>query len=162
MKTCIIFYSHTEFTANIARAIAKILDADTLNLKTKEDLIKKNNLLMTLIKGGSKAILKNKPELAPFDFDPDDYDFIIFGTPVWAWTYAPPFRTFFEQVKFQNKKIATFATHQGKPGNTLKNLKQELSGNDIISERDFLNEKDKLARTLSNARLWASSLKKML
>jgi len=157
MKTVIIYYSLTGFTASIAKAMAKVMKADTIELKTKDD-IKKDSNFKAFIKGGSQVFLKKKPALQEFQFNPDDYDLIIIGTPVWAWSFAPPLRSFFTDHHITGKKVAVYATHQGGPGKTLKNMTNELSDANVVAERDFINEKDKHARALSNARLWAAAL----
>ena len=159
MKTVIIYYSLTGFTASIAEAMAKVMKADTIELKTKKDLRKEPNF-QAFIKGGSQVFLKKKPALQEYKFNPDDYDLIIIGTPVWAWTYAPPLRTFFADHHIEGKKAVVFATHQGGPGKVLKNMSAELADASVVAERDFKNEKDKHARALSNARLWATTLLK--
>jgi menaquinone-dependent protoporphyrinogen IX oxidase len=106
------------------------------------------------------VLLKKKPELAPYQFDPEIYDLIIIGTPVWAWSFAPPLRTFFNDHSLEDKKVALFITHQGGPGKTLANMETELPNARIIAKRDFHNEKDKISRSVSNARLWAASILK--
>jgi flavodoxin len=157
MKTVIIYYSLTGFTASIAEAMAKVLQADIIELKTSDDLKKESNL-KALIKGGSQVFLKKKPALLEFQLNPEDYDLIIIGTPVWAWSYAPPLRSFFADYTLAGKKVAVYATHQGGPGKTLKNMTAELPEANVIAERDFINEKNKHARAFSNARLWAAAL----
>jgi len=105
-------------------------------------------------------MLKKKINLLPYNFNPADYDFIIIGTPVWAGSFALPIKAFLDQNDLSDKKIALFATHQGGIGNALKNMRAKLSNSQIISEKDFNNEKDKKNRSLSNARHWAKLLMK--
>ncbi len=55
-----------------------------------------------------------KPELQPYEFKTELYDRIIFGTPVWASTFAPPLRTFIhENPDVKGKKIAVFTCFSG-------------------------------------------------
>ena len=54
------------------------------------------------------------PALQPYEFDIEKYDRIIFGTPVWASTFAPPLRTFInENPNVKDKKIAVFTCFSG-------------------------------------------------
>jgi flavodoxin len=53
--------------------------------------------------------MKEKPVLYSFDKNPNDYDLIFIGTPVWAFSYAPAFNSFFDKIKIINKKIALFS-----------------------------------------------------
>jgi len=45
----------------------------------------------------------------PFDINPEGYDLIFIGTPVWAWEPAPPLKTFFSTCNISNKKSLYFA-----------------------------------------------------
>jgi flavodoxin len=160
MKCAIVYCSHTGFTAELAKNIGEVLEADLIELRTREPLIPNKMTVKNLVTGGSQVVLKKKPELEKYEFNQEEYDLIILGTPVWAWTFAPPMRTFLTEHDLEGKKVALFATHHGKPGNTLKNMAQQLPKASIISSRDFLNDSGKKASSKSNARLWGASLQK--
>lgn len=160
MKTAILYYSYSGFTRKLAETMAAAVDADLIELKLKEELLKKNQVLISIIKGGAQAILKAKPELLNTDFALENYDLVIIGTPVWAWTFSPPLRTFFESYKLAKQKIALFATHHGKPGNVLSNMEAELPDAEIVAKREFLNDVDKANRSVSNSKLWIKSFVK--
>jgi len=49
--------------------------------------------------------MKVEPELERRNKNPEHYDVIIIGTPVWAFTYTPAIRTFFSQAKLEGKQI---------------------------------------------------------
>ncbi len=159
MKTVIIYYSLSGFTASIAETMAKVLKADLIEIKPVEDL-KNGSSLIALLKGGSQVIHKKKPALQEYQFKPENYDLIMIGTPVWAWSFAPPLRTFFAENDLKDKKVALFASHQGGPGKTLKNMLAELPEAILVGERDFLNTKEKKAASLSDAKFWAGALLK--
>jgi len=161
MKTAIIYFSLTGFTASIAETMAKILDAELIPLKTMDEQSKEFSL-KTIVKGGSQVVRKKKPELKEYQFDPADFDLIIIGTPVWAWNFTPPLRTFFAEQDLSGKKVAIYATHQGGLGKTLKNMIADMPDAIIVGERDFLNSKGKESRSLSNARLWLAELIKKI
>jgi len=97
----------------------------------------KSRGFMKFFWGGKQATMKEKPKLKPLTKNPADYDLIFIGTPVWVWTFAPPLRSFFGQVKLQGKKIVLFASFGGGLGKTFVNMKKELGGNDIIAEKTF-------------------------
>lgn len=59
--------------------------------------------------------MKSEPELKKLSKDPNNYDIIIIGTPVRAYTYTPAIRTFLKTIQLKNKKIALFCTHEGGP-----------------------------------------------
>jgi multimeric flavodoxin WrbA len=56
--------------------------------------------------------MRTKPELQPFDLDPEEYDVIIIGMPVWAFTMTPAVRSFLNKVKLKDKKIGLFSCHR--------------------------------------------------
>ncbi|MFO7809883.1 MAG: flavodoxin [Candidatus Delongbacteria bacterium] len=130
MKKLVIFYSLDGNTRMIAEKITERTGADLLELKTEKEITRNN--FLKIFEGGKQAILKARPKLLKFDFDVEKYDLIFFGTPVWAWTYAPALRTFFSEHTLQNKKIALFYCHGGGPGNFADKFKDTLKDNRIL------------------------------
>lgn len=155
-KTLIIFYSFEGNTRFVSDAIAQEIKADILELKVRDDI--KTKGFMKYFWGGKQVFQKDLPALLPLDKDPDDYELIFIGAPVWAFTYPPALRTFFNTVKLKNKKIAIFCCHEGVPAKTIENMKKELDGNDIISENDFVNVLKNPQQNSLNAKLWADNI----
>lgn len=83
--------------------------------------------------------MKETPKLKEYKIDPANYDLVALGTPVWAFNFTPPIRTFLKENKISGKKIILFCTHGGATGKTFANLSKSLSGNEILGEADFLN-----------------------
>ena len=48
--------------------------------------------------------MKAMPELLPIEKNPQNYDILFIGTPVWASAYAPSLNTFFQSHRHQIKK----------------------------------------------------------
>jgi flavodoxin len=161
MKVLVVFYSFEGNTKLIAENIAKAIDADILELKPKKEIIPKG--FMKYFWGGKAAIMKATPELLPIEKNPQNYDILFIGTPVWAFTYAPPLNTFFSTSPVSNKKIALFCCHGGAKGRTFDKMKEALKGNQILSEINF---RDPLKRNTSMhtqiAREWAENIIKTL
>ena len=135
-KKLVIYYSFEGSTKFIAQTIAQTLKADLLELKPVKEIHSKG--FMKYFWGGRQVVMKIKPPLETLDKNPNDYDVIIIGTPVWAWSFAPPLLTFFSQIKLTNKKIALFCCHEGQSGKTLAKMEKKLLGNQIIGKKDFL------------------------
>ena len=159
MRILVIYYSFEGSTKLIAEKIAQNLNADILLLQTKAEMIKTHGF-MKYLWGGRSVIYKETPELLPFEKNPADYDLIFIGSPVWAYTFTPPVRSFFKQKLLQNKKVALFCTHEGGRKNTLENMKKELSGNEIIGEMDFANVKKNPIENVKKAEEWALNITK--
>jgi len=156
----VVYYSFEGNTKFVAETIAREIGADLLELKPKKEM--KGHGFSKFIWGGRQVMLKIKPELEPLAKNPADYDLIFIGTPVWAYTFTPPLRSFFSQVKLQNKKIALFCTHEGNPGKIFEHMKKELSGNEIIGQQGFkdaLKEKD---RNLADIKNWIKELSALI
>ena len=135
MKTIIIYYSLDGNCDFIAKEIAKKLPVELLRINTVNQ--PSSGGLMKYLWGGKQVFMKEKPTLQSFSFNPNDYDLIIFGTPVWAWNFAPALNSFFEQTKISGKKIALFCCHGGQPAKTLEKLASKLAGNQIIDTAEF-------------------------
>lgn len=157
MKNLVVYYSLDGNTKAMAESMAEAINADILVLKTLEEF--KSRGLMKYFWGGRQAMMGIKPELHDWLLDPRDYDFIIIGTPVWAFTFAPPVNTFFSIVKLQKKKVAVFCCHGGGKKNTLEKMKDQLKENVIVGEIDFLEPlKHDLENEKKRAVQWALSL----
>jgi flavodoxin len=156
-KNLVVYYSYEGSTRVIAQTIAEVLDADMIECKPLKDISSKS--FMKYVWGGRQVVFKQHPQLKTFEQNPDDYDMVIIGTPVWAFTYAPAIRSFLWKVNLKNKKIGLFCCHDGAKGKTLDNLKEVLSNNTIIGEIDFLNIKKNKEENILKAKNWAMILR---
>jgi len=160
MKILVVFYSLDGNTRFIAENIAKVTGADLLELKPVKAISGKS--FMKYFWGGRQVVLKQKPELLPLEKDPKDYDLLFIGSPVWAYTFTPPLRTFFSKYNIKEKKIALFCCHGGDPKNTLINMAEALTGNEIIGKIDFLEPLKHLTdNSAEKVKNWAKDLVKM-
>ncbi len=146
METGVIYYSYSGNTKRYVEKISDYLECELIEIKAKDEIKVKG--FKSYIVCGRKVLFKEVPELLPYDFNADDYEFIIFASPVWAFTYAPALRAFFEKEKIKNKKVSYFSTHQGGPGKINKYFEEALEGNDItkgtnvnIKKSDEINMK---------------------
>ena len=162
MKTLIAFYSLTGNVKKIACAIAQATGGETLEIKTKKEIPSKG--FGKYFWGGKQVMNKEKPELLPLDKNPNDYDLIFIGTPVWAANFVPAIRSFLSSAKLQNKKIALFCSHAGdNAGATFTNLEKELMGNEIVGKIDFRSEPatpERLDKILEQSADWAKTINK--
>ena len=159
MKTLVLFYSFEGNTRFIAKEIATAINSDILELKVEMPLQKKG--FMKYVWGGRQAFMKEKPKLLTLEKNPNDYDVIFIGTPVWAWRYAPALNPFFSEYKITGKKIAVFCCHGGGKGKTLQLMKKKLTGNNFIGEENYYEplSKDKEGK-VTKARKWAREIVK--
>lgn len=156
MKKLIVYYSYEGSTEYYAKALAEHLEADLLALKPVNEKTSKG--FTKFIWGGFQAVMKQKPDLVPYEFKASEYETIIFGTPVWAGTYTPPLRTFFENEDIIGKKVAFFFTHEGGKGKTKEQLEEVLSDNNILGSIDIVTGKTKKEDNLARIINWADHL----
>ena len=157
MKKLVVFYSLEGNTKLIAESIAEAVGADILELKPKKELNPKS--LMKYFWGGKEAIMNKKPELLPLDKNPNEYDLLFVGTPVWAWTYSSPANTFLSTHSLTNKKVALFCCSGGAKGKTLDKMKKAFGSSEILGEIDF-RKPLKHSRNLNvqKAKEWAKAI----
>lgn len=112
MKTAIVYYSMSGNTKMVAEIIAKELSADLIEIKPVKDYPDKG--ARKFIWGGMKAVMGEKPQLNPYEFN-GDYDRIIFATPVWASSFTPPIRTFIDENRaaLKGKRFAVCVCYAG-------------------------------------------------
>ena len=105
-----------------------------------------NKGLKKFLWGGKSAIMGETPELEAYNFDVNKYDYIIFGTPVWASSFTPPIRTFINEnkEKIKGKKLAVFICFMGgEADKAIDKLKQYLEINQFEAELILIDPRNK-------------------
>ena len=157
MKSLVLFYSFEGNTKLMAETIAETINADMLEIKPITEMQSKG--FMKYVWGGGHALMKKKPSLQPLEKNPEDYDLIFIGTPVWAWTYAPPLNTFFSDHPLSGKKIALFCCHGGGKGKIFNKMRNSVLNNHVIGEIDFKEPKSKdTENNCIKAKIWAQNM----
>ena len=123
MTTAIIYFSHLGNTKYAAEHMADILDADLIPLTPVKEY--PDSGFKMIFWGGKSAVFGEKPKLQPYSFDPSAYDLVVFASPVWAGTFAPPLRTFIDdnRAALAGKPMAAFFCCSGGPGKVLDKFK---------------------------------------
>lgn len=152
----VIYYSLKGNTRHIAQEIAQATGADLLELRTPQEPQSKG--FAKYVWGGAQVVMRRRPRLEPWDADLAAYGLLFIGTPVWAFTYAPPLRSFLAAFTLRQRRVALFCTHEGGPGKTLLHLRRALAGNEIVGERDFLTPLARGAESAEEARRWAEAM----
>jgi flavodoxin len=135
LKKLVVFYSFEGNTRFVAEQIAVEAGADLLEIRPKKET--KTHGFMKYFWGGRQSVMKVKPELEQLTRDPGGYDLLFIGTPVWAFNFSPPLRSFLEIINLSGKKIALFCCDEGGLGKTFVNLREILKDNRILGEKEF-------------------------
>jgi len=136
MKTLIVYYSFEGNTRYAARLLAEKLEADTLELEPVKDYPRGN--ASKYVFGGVAASLSTAPKLKPYACDPEKYDLVILGSPVWASRVAPPMNTFLKSNDLRQSRVAAFACCAGGSTEQLFAALEKMVGG-LIAKASFLN-----------------------
>jgi len=108
MKTLIVYYSRTGITKKVGENLSFWLKAK------KEEVVDEKNRKGPIgyVIAGKDATNKKLTKISRQEWDPKEFNMIIIGTPVWAWTVTPAIRTYIEQYKdvLKEKELAFFCT----------------------------------------------------
>lgn len=112
MRVLLAFYSKTGNSERIAKKIQR-----TLKPKVKVDLFRiemvkeySNKLMHLNPRIAFDCIFRRKPEIKS-TMRMDNYDTLIIGCPVWAFTNAPPINTFIDKLEnAKGKKAMVFVS----------------------------------------------------
>ncbi len=118
MSIAIVYFSLSGNVGYAADRISGLTGGDLIKLTPSQSY--PDSGFKKFFWGGKSAVMAESPELTPYAFNADAYDTVVFGTPVWAGTFAPPLRTFISENKaaLSGKRIAVFACSSG--GSALK------------------------------------------
>ena len=74
-----------------------------------------------------------RPEFQKLDINPEDYDVIFIGYPMWWYTLPMLFYTFFDMYDFSGKTIIPFNTHEGSgDGGTYDEIREFEPGATVL------------------------------
>lgn len=123
MKIAIVFYSFSGNTKKVCQFLKEQLSANN-EVELVELMLKEP--VTAFSRQCAAARKRETPELVNKDCDVSKYDFVVFASPVWAFTFAPALRTFLKLCSgLENKKAAVFLTCGAafSSGGALKELK---------------------------------------
>jgi flavodoxin len=139
MKVLVAYYSRTASTKKLAEDIAKCLKADIDEIIDK----KSRSGPIGFLSGGRDAMGKKETNIEAKK-NPEKYDLVVIGTPVWAGTITPAVRAYLTTYNF--KKVAFFSTFGGSIGKTFEEM-ERISKKPVsafgIKGRDLKTEETK-------------------
>jgi len=154
-RTLVVFTSLDGNTRAVAQSIAEAVNADLAEVELVKPL---PTGFMRFVVGGFSAVLKLKPAIQPLDVDPNAYDLIFVGTPVWANNFAPALRTFFQEHPVSGKVAALFATCKDDASRSLDDLSGTLSGNKVLTKLGLSNKEGMSETEIKRATEWAITI----
>lgn len=111
MKSLVVYYSRTRITKKLAEDIASQIDADIEEIKSKVSYDGKLGYARGIKDGATGKIV----ELEAQKYNPEDYDVVYIGAPVWASKAANPIISYLDrnEGKFSNVKFFLTAGSSG-------------------------------------------------
>ena len=103
MKYLVVYYSRTGNNKTIGDAIAQSLSADVDRIIDK----KKRKGFLNWLQAGRDSMGEKLTEIE-FEKNPQDYDTIVIGSPIWAGRLIPPLRTYLNSVNLKGKRVAFY------------------------------------------------------
>lgn len=126
-KILVAYFSCTGTTAKVAEAIAQAVGGSLYRIVpsrpyTPADLDRNDKLSRSSVEMADENA---RPALGGETLDPEDYDVVFLGYPIW-WNVCPrPVNTFLEQHDFSGKTVIPFATSGSSSiVNSIKQLKK--------------------------------------
>lgn len=81
------------------------------------------------LKVAKKELAQNaRPKIKPMDINPEDFDEIYIGYPVWLNEMPMPMYTFLEKYNLKGKLVHPFVTHEGSGLSAIAKLKKAATG----------------------------------
>lgn len=138
MKAAVIYFSLEGHTKTVADKIAGELAAVTIPLIPVREY--PQGKFSKYFWCGKSATFRERPKLKAYSFNPDAFDLIVLGTPIWAGTFTPPLRTFLRKNRLSGKRVALFASCSGGPTEKcFEQLKKEMPGCTLLSTLRVVN-----------------------
>jgi flavodoxin len=131
-EVLIAYYSLQGNTRRVAECIQSLCDGNLHEMKLLKPYSLAGSYTLGIIhtRTGHSPILKEHIDLR-------EYKTIIIGSPVWAYTFAPPIRSFIADNSFVGKKVAFFCTHGGNLGHYFDKAKELCTDVEFLEGHDF-------------------------
>jgi DNA-binding transcriptional ArsR family regulator/flavodoxin len=124
IRACVVFYSYSGITRGVAEGIRDASGCDLIEVKTKNPYSSFSVYTTGVLHSRKGACDPIEPEV----IDVSGYDFLIIGTPVWAWKPSPAINAAVRALKGCEGKMAViFTTCSTQPGEALPLLSKALS-----------------------------------
>ncbi len=143
MRVAVVYYSMSNNTEYVAKKIKERMDCDLIRLNPVKEYPSKG--IMKFFWGGKSAMMGEMPPLEPYQFDANIYDYIIFGSPVWAARFAPPIKTFINENinKLKYRKIGAYVCYSGSGADAALDRLEESLGKPLENKLTLIDPMNK-------------------
>lgn len=140
-KILIVYYSVSGHTQQIAEAIAAKCGAHIEVIRA----VRKHTGIFGYWRAARESVKKMLAAIKPVEKNPEDYDLVVIGTPVWVGKMSSPIRRYLQEHEHQFKRAAFFCTQGGTGGDRVLQEMADLcnkipTANLIVSAKDFKSD----------------------
>ncbi|HSQ92974.1 MAG TPA: metalloregulator ArsR/SmtB family transcription factor [Methanoregula sp.] len=124
IRACVIFYSYSGITRAVAEGIRNASGCDLIEVRTKTPYSSFTAYTTGVLRSRKMAC----DPIEPAEIDVSAYDFLIIGTPVWAWKPSPAINAAVKALRgCEGKMAVVFTTCSNQPGEALPILGRALA-----------------------------------
>lgn len=153
-RRLVIYYSYSGRTRILAEAIALAVDAELTEICPLKPYPAFKPWMYLV--GGFQALTGRMVPLKPMERNPEAYDMLFIGTPVWAGNLAPPVRSWLALQHIRGKRIACFASSaSGEAGHVFEEIRAALPDNSFLPDLVVREERQTNLTAARLARQWA-------
>jgi menaquinone-dependent protoporphyrinogen IX oxidase len=138
MRTLIVFYTRTGTTGKVAQALSERCGAEIEQIR---DVHPRRGLLRGWWRSIREVRRRSEAEILTTGKQPQEFDLVILGTPVWAGSMSSPLRTWINRNRSSLEQVAVFVTQGGRGGEKAAAQVAELCGTAPVA-RLVVNAKD--------------------
>jgi menaquinone-dependent protoporphyrinogen IX oxidase len=109
MTPLIAFHSRTGYTRQIAETLAGECNAVVDEISPLHE----RNGILGYLRCALEARAGAMPAIMAARRDPAEYELVIVGTPIWAWSLASPVRSYLREHGHKLRRVAFFCTMGG-------------------------------------------------
>ncbi len=131
-KTLIVYFSWSSNTETMANYIHDKIGGDIERIEPVNAY--PTNYNETADKAKAERDNGDRPEFKSLEYNPEDYDIIFIGYPIWWYELPMIMRTFFDTYDFSGKTIVPFNTHEGSGDGGTYQLISQLEPNATVLE----------------------------
>ena len=134
-RTAVVYYSMSGNTEYIAKTVAESVSGTLIKLTPKKEYPSKG--FSKFFWGGKSAVMGDTPALEDYTFNAENFDRIVFGTPVWASSFTPPLRTFIKDNReaLSGKEFACFFCFSGGGADKAEEKLKKFLGTESFSAK---------------------------
>ena len=143
MKPClVIYYSRTGITQDVAMRIATACACD---IEPIHD-VRPRPGWAGYLRSAHEALTRKTPPITPMAKNPDDYELVILGTPVWVGRLSTPMRSYVQANAARFRQVAAFCTMGGSGSDNVLDEIAGLCGKPLVARLALADREIKSGR----------------